>query len=64
MTLAPPVFTEGLGDGKDMGLIEGTLQGIAPVAAGTEAHPLIRIIGIGLSLVIGPFELINFNQKF
>ena len=39
-------------------------SGTAAVAAGAEAHQLLRIVRIGLALVVGFLELLDVDQDF
>ena len=51
-----------LGDGQNVGLVEGALQGAAPVTGGSEGNPLAGIGGIGCQGVIGTDQCGNVFQ--
>ena len=52
-TLLLAVETDSLGDGQNMGLVEGVIQRRATMAGGSEGHALRRLSGIGAINIVG-----------
>ena len=60
--LAPTVVADGLGDGQDVGFVEGAVQRGAAVPAGAEADPMARVPGVGLAVVVLLLQLGRVHQ--
>ncbi len=56
VALAGAVLDDGLGDGEDVVLVEGGVEGGAAVAAGAEADFLVGVAGVGVQGVVGGQE--------
>ena len=56
------VVHDGLGDGQDVGLIEGGVQGGAAVPRGAEGNLLVRVIGVGGAGVIRGDQLRDIDE--
>src|SRR5436853_2598234 len=56
------VAADGLGHGQDVGLIEGGVEGGAPVAGGTEGDALGGERWVGLHVVVGRVQSVQIHE--
>jgi len=56
-------LTDRLGNGQDVRFGKGATQRRAPVTAGAEADPLIRVGKIGLAFIVIPFQPAQVHQE-
>ena len=56
------VVHDGLGDGQDVGLVEGGVQGGAAVPRGAEGNLLVRVIGVGGAGVVRGDQLRDIDE--
>ena len=56
------VVHDGLGNGQDVGLVEGGVQGGAAVSGGTEGDLLVGVIGVGGAGVVGGDQLRDVDE--
>jgi len=57
------MFTDGLGNGQDVGFGKGPVQRASAMAAGAKAHQLSRIFEGWLAIVIAAFKFLQVHQQ-